>query len=74
MPDSTLPGCRREAQVAGRGLEKGPGAGGWWLLQPGRWDLSKPPSQPTCWGGEEERVSCPLPNPLTPGASGKLSP
>lgn len=44
MPDSTLPGCRREAQVAGRGLEKGPGAGGWWLLQPGRWDLSPHPS------------------------------
>ena len=49
-PGSALPGCSREARGTGRGLGKDPGVGSWWLLQPGKWDLSPCPSLTARWG------------------------
>lgn len=47
-PDSTLPRCRRDTQVAGWGLEKCPGRG--WLVASPTWEVGSELShQPSCW-------------------------
>lgn len=66
-PDSILPRCRGEAQVAGWGLEECPGRG-WLVASLTREVGSELSHRPSCWSVNAS------PTPLAPGASGKLIP
>lgn len=67
--------CRvgREAQVAGEGLDKGPGAGGRWRLPPGRWEPSPAPAQSPREQGRERGGIPPPRAPLTTLGGGRAT-